>query len=204
MQVRAQAVDLATYLPITNTVVRMAVLPGGASPAGTAVDCGSGGCRTDNGGKVAGSYANTTAAGNDAVRAHLDLDSDAIVDPGEPTADATIPWVMRSTVVTPGGPYEVNVSTVGVGAKLSWTYRVDCSQGGYGGGCKHFTSPVAGRTLDFYTLGGEFLCSAVTGADGVGRCGLPTHKLAVIQSGGQLVQFSGDALHNPTSAVKQQ
>lgn len=194
--VQVFAHDAASFLPLSSTPVRMVVEPGGPSTAGTSLTC-TGGCTTDSDGQVVGSYANTTAAGTDTILIHIDLDNDATVDAGEPTTTVDVSWTQQLTQVTGHHPAEVWKEPLGVSAYLGWVYSTSCSGGGYGGGgCVYLKAPLAGRTINFYgRTSNTLICSGVTGADGIARCGLPVEKAKALAANGMRVEFAGDSLY---------
>lgn len=198
MAVRAETREVASQLPIAGAVVRMEVLPGGPSTPGTVLNCPNS-CRADADGFVTGTYANTTAAGVDTVRALLDLDGDGVADAGEPTATATVQWTRKLTQVTAYNPvFAGEKSSPGVSAYLGWVYDSRCDWGSYGGGgCVYYKAPLAGRTLSFYgRLSNTPICSGVTGANGIAQCGVPPDKLTGIVDDGLKVVFAGDSLYD--------
>jgi hypothetical protein len=60
--------------------------------------------------------------------------------------------------------------------------------------------PVAGRTITF-TVGGTFVCSAVTNVKGVGTCGNAVNGIATLLNGGYRVSFGGDGDYTATAAA---
>lgn len=176
--------DDATGWGIDGRTVRFTV---SGKNAGTTGQCrfSTPACVTIDDGVVYWSYRNADGEpGVDKVLVHVDDDGDAVVDPGEHTATATITWRKYPTRIV-AAPTLVNRGKVqsALSARLTTSGFV-----GYGS--------LPGHTIRFTNAAGE-ICRATTDSDGWASCpGLA----AQLQGAVYEAVFDGDAEYEASTA----
>ena len=176
--------DDATGWGITGRTVRFTV---SGKNAGTTGQCrfSTPGCVTADDGVVYWSYRNADGeAGVDKVRVHVDDNGDAVVDPEEHTATATVTWRKYPTRIV-AAPALVNRGKVqgALSARLT-------SSGFQGYGA------LPGHTIRFTNAFGE-ICRATTDSDGWARC---AGVSAQLQGAVYEAVFDGNAEYEASSS----